>query len=66
MSPSESWRELSAQERTDRIHISALRDAATVIETRTTKPGKFWVRVITRVLRDAADKIARGDWPVLR
>jgi hypothetical protein len=37
-----------------------------VIEKRATKPGKFWVRVLTNILRDCAKKIDRGDWPVLR
>jgi len=50
----------------DKEHIAALLTAAAAIEKRTTKPGGLWVRVITNVLRDAAEKIARGDWPVLR
>jgi hypothetical protein len=48
----------------DSADITALLKAADAIEKRTTRPGAFWVRVITNVLRDAARKIARGDWPM--
>jgi hypothetical protein len=48
----------------DRRDITAFLNAATAIEKRTTRPGAFWARVITNILRDAARKIARGDWPV--